>query len=348
VFEVQDEIAEAITSALKSRLGHALSERAHTPSLAAYEPFLRGRAQLIRFTPDAWNRAENYFAQAIALDPQYSEPRAELALGRFITGMHGMRAMREVAPDVRLEAEQALALNPNDERPRFLLGAVALVHDYDWEAAADHFAASMHSANVPAHALWIHASLYLRGLGRFEESAEEMARAVEQDPLNATWHSILAAHLLDLERFDQAMASALKATEIEPNYFVAQHLLGESYWWSGRRDEAMAAFERAYGLAPWNAVAAGWLAIAHAHAGRPTKANELIAQMGDTPAPMWGRTVYHLMTGDLDAAADWFERMIDQRDPFALVYARAAVTAPLRAHKRWPRLASLMRLPPAA
>ncbi len=347
MFEVQDEIAQAITAALKSKLARAVAARAHTPSLAAYEPFLRGRAQLIRFTHDAWNRAENYFAQAIALDPQYSEPRAELALGHFISGMHGMRPMREVAPAVRLEAEQALELNPNDERPRFLLGAVALAHDYDWEAAAAHFAASMHAANVPAHARWIYASLYLRGLARFEESSAEMARAVEQDPLNATWHAILGAHLIDVQRFDQAIAAALQATAIEPNYFVAQHLLGEAYWAAGRHDEAMRAFEHAYNLAPWNAVAVGWLAIAHARAGRQARADELIAQMGDAPAPMWGRVVYHLQTNDLNAAATWYERMIDQRDPFALVYARGAITQPLRDHHGWARLAALMRLPPA-
>ena len=36
---------------------------------------------------------------------------------------------------------------------------------------------------------------------------------------------------------------------------------------------------------------------------------------------------------------------IDDRDLFALVYARAPVTQPLHAHPRWPALAQRMRLP---
>ena len=172
VFAMQDEIASAITDALKGRLGGArASPRHYTPRLPAYEAYLRGRAHLAQFTPDAWNRAKGLFEQAIALDAEFADPHAELALGYFICGMHGIRPMREVAPFVRAEVERALDLNPSDPRPRFLSGAIALVHDYDWTAAELHFAASMNVADVSGHARWIYASLYLRGLGRFEETA---------------------------------------------------------------------------------------------------------------------------------------------------------------------------------
>ena len=67
--------------------------------------------------------------------------------------------------------------------------------------------------------------------------------------------------------------------------------------------------------------------------------------MGDSPKPLWGRVVYHLLTLDLDAAADWYERMIEHRDPFALVYARTSIVEPLREHHRWPALAARMKLP---
>ena len=82
--------------------------------------------------------------------------------------------------------------------------------------------------------------------------------------------------------------------------------------------------------------------------GQQTRAKQIIKEMGDSPIPLWGRVVYHLLTSDLDAAADWYDRMIDHRDPFALVYARAAVSEPLRGHSRWPGLAARMRLPAPA
>lgn len=349
VFAMQDEIAAAITNALKGKLGGAAANPRHyTPRLPAYESFLRGRAHLAQFTPDAWNRAKGLFEQAIALDATYADPHAELALGYFICGMHGIRPMREVAPFVRAEVERALELNPSDPRPRFLSGAIALVHDYDWKAAETHFAASMNVTDLSGHARWIYASLYLRGLGRFEESAAEMGRAVQQDPLNATWHAIWAAHLLDAKRFEQAIDEGLRATELEPNYFVAQHLLGEAYQASGKWNEATAAFDRAYRLAPWNAVAGALLAASLWRRGEKAQAEQLIGQAGDSPLPLWGPVVYHLLTANLDQAADWFERMIEARDPFALVYARASIVEPLRRHHRWPALAARMKLPAVA
>jgi hypothetical protein len=39
-----------------------------------------------------------------------------------------------------------------------------------------------------------------------------MGRALQQDPLNATWHAIWGAHLFDAGRFDQAIEEGLRIT----------------------------------------------------------------------------------------------------------------------------------------
>ncbi len=346
VFEMQDEIAQAITMALKGKLiAQAAGSRNYTPAVTAYETFLKGRAFLAQFTPDSFSRAKSYFSHAITLDPGYADPHAELALGYFITGMHGLQPMRDAAPLVRAEAMRALELNPSDPRPRFLLGAVALVYDYDWEAARAHFDASMNEANVSPHARWIHASLYLRALGRFQESAAEMARAVEIDPLNATWHGILSLHLADAGRYEEAIKAGRTGTTLEPGYFLAHHLLGEACWAAGRIDDAVASFERAVELAPKNVLPTGWLAIGYRLRGDAARAEELLAGLrADQETMLWGRVAYYLMTGDIDQAAHWFAEMIERRDPFAVIHLRSRTLQPLRDHPRWPELAARMRL----
>jgi hypothetical protein len=67
--------------------------------------------------------------------------------------------------------------------------------------------------------------------------------------------------------------------------------------------------------------------------------------MGPTPKPLRGRVVYRLLPSEPDDAADWCEQMIEARDRFALVYARAAIVPSLREHHRWPELAARMKLP---
>jgi hypothetical protein len=44
---------------------------------------------------------------------------------------------------------------------------------------------------------------------------------------------------------------------------------------------------------------------------------------------------------------DWFEKAIDQRDPFVVVFVRAPVSQVLRDNPRWPVLTRRMNLPDA-
>ena len=55
--------------------------------------------------------------------------------------------------------------------------------------------------------------------------------------------------------------------------------------------------------------------------------------------------MYHLLCGELDAAAWWYKKMIAARDMFAPVYANSPYTAELRRSPHWARLARMMNLP---
>jgi hypothetical protein len=75
------------------------------------------------------------------------------------------------------------------------------------------------------------------------------------------------------------------------------------------------------------------------------RADALIREMGDSPRPIFGRTLYHLLCNDIDEAADWYERAINGRDPFALVFADGPMGSALRQSSRWPKLARMMNMP---
>jgi hypothetical protein len=47
----------------------------------------------------------------------------------------------------------------------------------------------------------------------------------------------------------------------------------------------------------------------------------------------------------LDRAADWYEKSIEERELFAIIFAPAPIIVPLRESARWARLATLMNLP---
>ena len=206
----------------------------------------------------------------------------------------------------------------------------------------------MANPSVPAEAHWAYASLYLSTFGRFEESTAEMRRAVEQDPLNVSWRGILVAHLVCAGRYEEALQEGLKALDIAQNELMPHLTLGEVYLALGRVAEAVASAERAHRNFPQQSMATGLLAASLVRLGERDRAEALLREMGDSPTPIWGRAWYHLLCSEIDAAADWYEKMIEARDLFAVVYANSLYTAELRASPHWARLARMMNLPDSA
>ncbi len=341
VFAIQDEIAEAIAAALQVKLA---GNPQFTPKLPAYEALLQGRYHRQKFTPEAHLRAKECFEQAISLDPGYATPHAELGLNYLLFATNGLRAMIEVAPFIQAEARKALELNTSDVDPHFLLGTVAAVHDYDWKVAAGHFGKVMSGGFVSADARWAYARFCLAPLGRLRESAEEMQRAVEQDPLNVVWRAVLGSHLSAAEMYGRAFEELHKALEFDEHHWAPNCLIGETFMATGKFKEAAAAAERAYRANPRQSMTWGLLAAALKRLGEEDRAAELIREHGDAPRPVWGRVSYHLWCSEIDEAASWYEAMIERREPWAVVFARHPLVRPLRGSQHWLRLAQMMNL----
>jgi serine/threonine-protein kinase len=343
VFDVQDEIAQAIASALKMKLD--LRPATHTPSLPAYDAFLRARHHLFRFTPESWAGAKECFEEAIRLDARWAQPLATLGLGYLMSQANGLENLRVAAPRIRAAAEKALALESSDPGPRFLLGSIAAAHDYDWDEAARQFRASFATPTVSPDARWAYASLYLQPLGRCRESTAQMRLVVEQDPLNAPYRAILASHLAHARLYDEALVEVQRAFEIDPAIFAAGISLVEAFHGQGNVERAAAAAEQAHEAVPWNESIRGLFAGLLAQVGQAQRGEELMRQLGNEPADPFSRVFFHLLRSEIDLAADWYEKSIAQRALFAIIFAPAPMMVPLRESGRWPRLAQLMNLP---
>jgi serine/threonine protein kinase len=340
VFAVQDEIATAIVGALKLKLARE-APRHYTPKLPAYEAFLKGRHQFLKYTSEALARSKEYFEQAAALDAAYADPHMALAFSYLHLAVEGVRPAREVMPLVREEAARARDLDPSEPRAHALLGAVAAVYDYHWDAAAEEFLLATSGSELPG-VRQCYASFFLIPSGRFHEAVEEIERELKQDPLNVAYRAFQAHHLNWAGLYDRAIKEARAALEIE-NHWLPHYAMAENYAARGMLTEALAAAECARELAPWNVRVAGVLAAILTRTGDRDRAAELRQQLKDA-API-GMVVYHLLCSEMDAAADWYEKCIEQREPFAVMYARAHILAPLRSSARWPALAKRMNLP---
>jgi TolB-like protein/cytochrome c-type biogenesis protein CcmH/NrfG len=304
IFAIQDDIAAAITAALRVRLADAPPRaRLHKPVIAAHEALLKGRHLYAKHTGTSVARARECLEQAIELDPEYAEPHAQLGLADFFLMTQGTFTWGDVASRMQSGVEKALSLDPHDPSPRFLLGAIAVMSRFDWTEAAEHFRAALAGHSMSAEANWAYASLYLQPLGMLVQAVEHMERAVECDPLNALYRGVLASHLTHAGQFERAIREAQAAIEIDSSNAVPRFTLGETYVALSRWDEAADTLREAHRLTPQAAYVAGTLAGVLRRAGQHAEADRVVCAMDAQPIHQFGRVCYHLISGEIGEGA---------------------------------------------
>jgi tetratricopeptide (TPR) repeat protein len=249
------------------------------------------------------------------------------------------RPFREVADLIRDEARKALELDPSDPGPRYLLGAVAASYDYDWKEAGEHFRAALAAPSVGPNVHWAYASFFLQPWGRYEEAVAEMQLEVDRDPLNVFSRSVLSAHLIK-RRGTIGRSRTPQAIEIAENTRCRISCPVRATP-TLKVPEAIDAERASRGTLEHRRPE---LAGALACVGEKSRAEELVRQMGDTPRPIWNRVEYHLLCSEIDAAADWYEKVIVEREPYAIFSASAPDCKALRQSARWPKLAKMMNM----
>jgi tetratricopeptide (TPR) repeat protein len=321
VFAVQDEIATAIVEALQVKLTGKRS-RPHQPNLPAYEALLKGRHQLAKSSPESWTRARENFEQSIVLDPDYAEPHAELGYYFFNLGFWGLRPATEAMPLARVEATRALELSPADPMAHIVLCVVAALYDCDWKQAEHEYRLGLAANPVPPI---IRARLfyYLMPQGRFQEAVQEIKTALEQDPLNVPIRSLLSLSLNFAGLYDPAILEARKALEIDEKVWIPHWVIGQSLALRRIFAEAREPAEIAFRLAPWHPMVVGSLAGILACLGERERSDQLLMDLPETSSA--GRVIYHLLGSETEAAADWYEKEIELRQPTAVPLVQGRV-----------------------
>jgi TolB-like protein len=136
VFAIQDDIARAIATALRGTLLVPHVGVRHTPTIAAYDAFLKGRhTSFSLLTPESIAMGQQLYRHAIELDPQFAEPHVYLAASFFTVGFLGLQPMREIVGVARSHVRAALALEPDLPDAHAAMASFAALHDFDWKEA---------------------------------------------------------------------------------------------------------------------------------------------------------------------------------------------------------------------
>jgi Tfp pilus assembly protein PilF len=294
--------------------------------------------------PDSLARCKEYFEQAIALDPEFALAHCMYAGYFWSLAAMGYLPAHEAMPLGREEARKALEIDPSLPEAHVMMGIVAGVYDYDWKEAERRFRLALAHDPVPPGGRLMYGLWYLVPMGRLEEALEQQEQELKGDPLNGATRDILAGSLLGAGRLAEAQAELYKVLELDENNTMAFELLARTYARQENWAEALHFAEKASALLIPATI--GTLAGVLKRTGEVKRAEELIQKLmpGEAYGAPLGLYIFYLVCGEIERAADWIEKAIEQRHPLAAVYASVY----FRSSSRWPALVKLMNLPEEA
>ena len=353
LFEVEEEIAEDIASALHLRLfgdGRKPIVRRHTADMQAYRLFLRARHLWHQGTEASVRQAIGLFEQAIDQDSKFALAYAGLAESYSFLGCqvdYGSLPPAEAGPKAEAAARKALELDDNLAPAHSSLASLMKNFHWNWKEAEREFRRAIALNPSYPKARQSYADL-LAVLGRMEEAMGEIERAHELDPFSATINTD-AGNISYLARnYDRAVQRLRLTLDIQPDYVPAHTLLGLVYEQVGRQAEARAEFETALSLCQSSelpaAVVGRAVAANNAPGGGNLGALRELAQRRYVPA-CWFAAAY-IRLGQTDSAFEWLEKAFAERSNW-LIYLRVdPLFDPLREDPRFQDLLRRMNFPP--
>jgi tetratricopeptide (TPR) repeat protein len=347
LFDLQDEIAQSIASALQVKLsGIPAPLQQYKPRLPAYEALLKARHYNGTFRPDLLPRAKECFEQAIALDPKFALAHCEYAFYFYTMAVVGALPANQALPLMRSQARKALELDPSLPEGHAMLGYVTAFLEYDWKEAEKLFRLAMSRDPVPVLVRSLYAFNYLLPTGRPVEALQQLELALQEDPLNLFSRTQRAGCLAAAGREQEAAQRLHEVLEFNPSMVIAQVALASHHASRGELPQALALCEKAHALAPLPQVI-GLLAGLLSRTGSKPRSEELLATLppGDAFGVPRGWGMYHWVLREFDAEANWFEKAIDQHDPNGFVLLRLWAGRELRSTPRWAGLMRRLNLP---
>src|SRR5436190_4335657 len=225
--EVSQEIAEALQANLSPSESHVLVS-AQTHDTKAYDLFLRAEYELHQaensFAAEAYDRADAFYRQALARDPNFAEATAELARSRLSRHWNVSPLAPAELEEVKSLIDRGLALAPNSPEAHFALGLFFYWGHRQYKNALTEFNRTLELQSNNALARQYCAYVYRRR-GEWERSLADFQRAEELDPRDAEIPTNIGGTYLALRQWKDAEPAELRALAIDPHKTVAAILL---------------------------------------------------------------------------------------------------------------------------
>ncbi|HEU0273688.1 MAG TPA: hypothetical protein VFQ83_04090 [Candidatus Udaeobacter sp.] len=344
IFAVQQEIAAAVASSLKTTLLGSNPQAAANPATInteAYNAYLQAHYYFLRRNAEDYRKAIGHYDEAIHLDANYALAYAERSEAWTLLGdLTG--AGNTAGPKARSDAERAVAIAPELAEAHASLGWVRFFTEW-----------------------------------RFAEGLSELKRAKELSPANPTVNDLLGRCIVYAGKPEEGEKQARQAVELDPLANFAQGNLARILWYVGKLDEADAVARKGAELNPTAAASRRWqvlvaiqrgdaetalreaklepdenyrrfeLAVAQqARGDRKAADAALAALIAHNQGVDYQIAQVYAVRGDINKAFEWLQIAFDHHDTGMLGLKVDPLMRNLHSDPRYDALVAKMNFPP--
>jgi adenylate cyclase len=255
VFAVQDEIAEAVATAIEpavAELERRRTVRKLPESLGAWEAYQRGLWHLGRIGTADNEAAKSFFRRAMDIDPNFASAHAELAHAiQLEASLYQTRKITDALEEAHALATRAVSLDPLDATGHKSLGLALLGRGDPEGALAEARQALVISPNYATAYQLLGTILTFSGQPR--AGLEAFRSAMRLDPYDPVLYLRLThtvhAHYF-LREYDAAVEAAKQALRSYPDHPWLSRCFPAALGQAGRLDEARQALKKTMSLFP--------------------------------------------------------------------------------------------------
>lgn len=318
VFEIQDEIAASIASALETTIGAAAAKPAarHSGNVDAYHYYLRGRHCWNRRHQGVLPKALEYFRQAIDADPEYALAYSGLADCYNVLGFYGFDRPESAFRRSIAAATKALEIHSDHAEAHASLAYAQHHLNWNFQAAVAGYrhAIELKPGYAVAHQWYALAHVCV---GRPDEAKREILRARELDPLSPVISTAVGwVHYLSGD-IDRAVTELNAALELEPGFAWVSFVLGHANLQAGNLPKSIQSFRKAADATDRAPFYLAGLGHALAASGNETAGREILNELLERSTREYVSAEYvasiHAALGDRNEMFDWLRRAVDSR-----------------------------------
>jgi TolB-like protein/Flp pilus assembly protein TadD len=345
---LSSEVAQAIAREIQVTLTPEEQVRltsARPVNPEAYELYRRGKYHYFKLTKKELEKANEYFQQAIEVDPNYAQAYAGLAASYEFLSWAGHLPLDEAKSKTMPILKKALEIDYTLAEAHLALSGVRFVLYWDWVEGEREIelAIALNPNLAEAHYEYAY---HLMATGRFAEAIAEAKRALQLDPLSLTYEGTLAYIYSYTRQYDQAIAQYQRLAELEQEKSGPYLHLARTYEQMGRYEDAVKARQKALTIsgAPPEEVEA--LARTYSEEGPKgywmCRLEKLQGQ--DEQDPYFTARIYAQL-GDKEQAFAWLEKAYEQHSPGIYKLKVEPLLDPLRSDPRFDDLLRRMNFP---